>query len=320
VELQRDPRVYPYIPPLPAGKGYLSIPAAAFQPYEDGYDFWNEGLWLVHYHGPGGSTGPGWYVAPVLLPDGATVTKMRFYYWDNHATEDILARLQYSNLAGSFSEMAYVDSSGAASGYASKLDDTIAQAIIDNTRRSYWVIWDGPVSGDQNASGVGVLIEYDHPPLPSGHLSLPAAAFTPFADEWEYTNHARFLVHEGPVEIDRAHYEAPVYLPQGARVARVTFWFRDDSEAGTGWAHLCRTDRGGSYSYMASISSNYQEGYGSQVDTTVDDAYIDNTRYAYWAYWDLPVSTGAGSDVWGTGLTIDYTVATVYVPLAMRHE
>jgi hypothetical protein len=314
--------VIEYIPPTPASKGYLSIPAAAFQPYEDGYDFQNEGLWLVHYHGPGGSNTRGWYVAPVQLPDGATVTSMQFYYWDNHPTQDILARMQYSNLAGSFSEMAYVDSSGTAPGYASKFDDTIAQAIIDNARRSYWVVWDGPVfeGVEWNASGVSMLIEYDNPPLPSGRLSLPAAAFTPFADDWQYTNHARFLVHEGPVEIERAHYEAPVYLPQGVRVAGVRFWFHDDSAAGTGWAHLCRTDRAGSYSYMASIDSNYQAGYSSRADTTVDDARIDNTRYAYWAYWDLPVSTGAGHDVWGTGITIDYTVSTVYLPLVMKHD
>ncbi len=311
-----------YIPPPAASKGYLSLPAAAFQPFEDGYNFENAGIWLAHYQGPGGSSTNGWYLAPVQLPQGATVTKLTFFFYDDSATNTILARLQRSDLAGNYYNLAYVDSAGYSAGYGNRSTTTIANPVIDNRYNSYWVVWDGPVYGGTgyDASGVGVLIEYNNPAtVQPGRLSVPAPAFTPYADDWQYQNHGRYLIHQGGGGVTRAHYEAPVYLPQGTKVTKVTFWFNDDSTAANGYAHLCRTDQAGNYTDMAYIDSYYAGGYASRFDNTIDDPVIDNSRYAYWVYWDLPISTGAGNNVWGTGVTIEYTVPMVYLPLVLKN-
>jgi hypothetical protein len=307
-----------YIPPPTASKGYLSIPAAAFEPFEDGYGYNNMGALLAHYSGPAVT---GWYLAPVQLPQGATVTKLTSYFYDDSTTDDILARLQRSDMAGNFYEMANADSSGYSAGYGNRSDTTITNPVIDNSQNTYWVVWDIPpyeVTG--SASGKGVLIEYNNPTtVQPGRVSLSSAAFTPFADDWQYQSHGRYLIHQGGGGASRAHYEAPAYLPQGAKVTKVTFWFNDDSTTANGYARLCRTDQTGNYTDMAYVDSLYAGGYSSRADTTIDDPIINNSRYAYWVYWDLPVSTGTGNNVWGTGVTIDYTVPMVYLPLAMKN-
>ncbi|MBU1878039.1 MAG: hypothetical protein KJ734_03725, partial [Chloroflexi bacterium] len=266
-----------YIPPATASKDYLSVPAAAFGPYEDGYGYNNMGALLTHYTGPGGSATRGWYLAPVQLPQGATVTKLTTYFYDGSATDDILARLQRSDMAGHYYEMAYADSSGYSAGYGNRSDTTISNAVINNAQNTYWVVWDLPAGG--TASGIGVLIEYNNPaPVQPGRASLSSAAFTPYADDWQYQSHGRYLIHQGGGGATRAHYEAPVYLPQGARVTKLTFWFNDDSTTANGYAYLCRTDQTGNYSAMAFVDSYYAGGYASRADTTIDDPVINNSR------------------------------------------
>jgi len=307
-----------YTPPPKASQGYLSIPAAAFRPFKSGYVFGNAGVWIATY--TGNDDGRGWYLAPVDLPQGATVTRMTFYYFDNYVGKYVLARMQRSNLAGGYSQMAYADSSLTDTGYGSSYDTTISNPVVDNSAFSYWVIVDEPIWLDEShdASPVGVLIQYTNPtkqqPL---RYSLSSAAFTPFADEYQYQSHGRYLIHQGPGS-DRAHYEAPVYLPQGAEVTKMTFWFNDDSTSANGYAHLCRTDRTGNYSCMADVDSFYAGGYAQRSTVPVYDTTINNVKYSYWVYWDLPVSTGTGNDVWGNGVTIDYTVPMIYLPFMVR--
>jgi hypothetical protein len=307
-----------YTPPPKASQGYLSIPAAAFRPFKSGYVYDNAGVWITTY--AGNADGRGWYLAPVDLPQGATVTKMTFFYYDTYVGNYVLARMQRSDLAGGYSQMAYADSNLTDTGYGSSYDSTIDNPVIDNSAFSYWVIVDGPiwVSGDDDAFPVGVLIEYTNPAkLQPGRYSLSSAAFTPFADEHQYENHARYLKHLGP-GTDRAHYEAPVYLPQGAKVTKMTFWFNDDSDSANGYAYLCRTDGTGNYSCMAYIDSFYALGYAQRSTIPDYDTLINNDQYSYWVFWDLPVSTGTGNDVWGTGVTIDYTVPMIYLPFMVR--
>jgi hypothetical protein len=295
-----------------AGTQYLTIPATAFTPYEDGYDFLNAGPYLVHYHSPGGGTGNGWYLAPVQLPQGATVTEMTFHFFDDSTTNNILAQLQRSDLAGGFYEMATVDSAGYSAGYSNRSDTSITSPVIDNLQNSYWVIWDGPVYGGTglDASGVSVVIAYTPPATDAGVISLSAAAFTPYVDGYDFQNHGRYLMHYHSPGGGTANgwYLAPVQLPQGATVTTMIFQFFDDSTTNNILARLWRSDlAGGSYEMATVDSAGYSVGYGKRADMTISNPVIDNLHNSYWVVWDGSAYGGTGYDASGVSMVIEYT-------------
>ncbi len=130
----------------------LAIPAAAFQPYQDGYDFENHGRHIEHKHGPGNNTANGWYLAPVNLPDGAIINRMDFYWIEKSAIAGV-ARLQRTELnQGNYQELATIftsTGSGSPTGGAGS-DSTILGGAVDNSRYAYWVIVDIPASATGN--------------------------------------------------------------------------------------------------------------------------------------------------------------------------
>lgn len=63
-----------YCPPAQTPtNGIVSVPSAAFTPYEDGYAFFNAGWNLIHNNGVTVPGNRGWYEAPVCLPDSQAV-------------------------------------------------------------------------------------------------------------------------------------------------------------------------------------------------------------------------------------------------------
>ena len=297
-----------------AGTAYLTIPASAFTPYEDGYDFQNDGRYLQHFDGPSGGNGRGWYLAPVNLPNGAVVTKMTFYY-RHRSTADGVARLQRTNLAGGYENMASVDTSGgwSAPWYKSKSTTAIGHAQIDNSRYAYWVVWDLPYSSKPPSVldiiwGCSVVIEYVPPaPTTRGVLSIPAAAFKPYKDGYDFQDDGRYLEHSGG-DI-HGWYMAAVNLPDGAVVTKMTFYYYSrTTEQGAAW--LQRTDMMGSYDNMASVKSRPQARYTSDFTDTISYAHIDNFYYSYWVAWDLVRAGTFYGPVKGCGVVIEYEYPT----------
>lgn len=134
-----------------AGAGYISIPAAAFQPAVDGFDYNNTGFYIVNLDGVSTS-----YVAPVSLPHGATVTKVTFYYDDGSASNYASASLGRTNLLGLVDSMATILSDD---GKGSKADTTIDYAVVDNANYGYYAaitLW------DSSMYGFGLVIEYNY--------------------------------------------------------------------------------------------------------------------------------------------------------------
>lgn len=300
-----------------AGTSVLSIPAAAFRPFEDGYDYQNDGRYLVHLHSPGGGTANGWYLAPVHLPQGATITRMTFYFYDD-STSDILAWLQRSDLAGNYYNMASVDSAGYSAGWGNRSTTTIADPVIDNRYNSYWVIWDGPVYGGagHEASGVTMVIEYTPPTVAApGRLSIPAAAFQPREDGYDYENHGRYLVLKAGATTPSGSFAAPVQLPHGATITKMTFYYCDYGP-GAVTATLQRTDYTlGNFVNLASVTSKGTGGCSSDYDDTIDYATVNNSHYGYWVVWDL---LAGALDYKGCGVVIEYTLpATLAGPLSI---
>jgi hypothetical protein len=130
--------------------GYLSIPAAAFRPRNEGYDFTNTGRELRNDDGASD-----YFRAPVLLPHGVTVTRLTFFYSDSSGEEG-LAELRRNNMDDTHSQLAYVTT---VNGQPSGVDDSISFATVDNSQYSYFMLCNLP---DTDMEAYGMIIEYTY--------------------------------------------------------------------------------------------------------------------------------------------------------------
>jgi hypothetical protein len=149
--------------PLAVSRPIISIPAAAFRPYEDGYDFENHARHLIHKHGPGNSLANGWYLGPLHLPDGVSIKRLTFH-WDENTTVPGVARLQRTRLGtGNYEELGTVFTSTGSNAIGSGSDSTILGGPVDNSRYAYWIVWDLPANATivNNVRGLAVQVEYD---------------------------------------------------------------------------------------------------------------------------------------------------------------
>ncbi|HBA72553.1 MAG TPA: hypothetical protein DCZ63_10360 [Geobacter sp.] len=96
---------------------------------------------------PAGNTGV--MTAALQLPDGATVTKFRVFFYDNSA-QNLDISLDYQGLmSGFYGSLASVSTSGASAAYTYLETTSIFSPVIDNINRGYmiWVYpqsaWDG---------------------------------------------------------------------------------------------------------------------------------------------------------------------------------
>lgn len=314
-----------YFPPdeLPTG-GIVSMPPAAFAPYEDGYAFLNAGWNLTHNNGATVPGNRGWYLAPVHLPDDAIVTRMVFHWLREDTLQTGTARLQRTLLgADTYQDMAVASSAtGTGTLMSSTGDTTITGPLIDNTTYAYWLILDLPATNVPGArvEAREVDIHFELPSASSGRVSIPAAGFRPYEDGYDYEDHGRHLFHmHGPEgSINNGWYMAPLNLPDGVTVRKMTFyWYR--SGAITGVARLQRTRLGeGDYQDLAIASvPGGSATNGSSFDDTVSGGPIDNSRYAYWLVWDLPANATETLGVHGHSVVIEYGFR-VLLPMVQR--
>ncbi|HEY76716.1 MAG TPA: hypothetical protein G4O00_11145, partial [Thermoflexia bacterium] len=133
----------------------------------------------------------------------------------------------------------------------------------------------------------------------TGYLSIPSVAFRPREDGYNFVNTENYLVNS---DGNSDYYFAPVYLPHGATVTRMTFYWNDQSSS-NGSTILFRKDlSSGSAAWMASVFSSGNSGYGSSSTTSISNPIIDNSLYTYILQWNLPDST-----IWGYAVIIEYT-------------
>jgi hypothetical protein len=133
--------------------GYVSIPAAAFRPREEGYDFTNRGNQLSNDDNISDQ-----YYAPVQLPHGAAVTKMTFYYSDSSANYASVSLRRIDLPGGGSTTMASVTSVGS-SGPGNTETTAIDPDTIDNSVAAYYLYL---LLQDSDTVGFAVLIEYDY--------------------------------------------------------------------------------------------------------------------------------------------------------------
>ena len=141
---------------VPDGPGMYSQTAFAFRPLAENVPYLYDVYALFN---PDVSNHA--YIAPVALPNGATVTRLRVWYYDN-AASDMSVRLRRASLSstGAYLDLASVLPTGASTGVHWGEDTSIAYAAIDNTTYAYYVYVFLPPSPDLRI--VGFRIDYDY--------------------------------------------------------------------------------------------------------------------------------------------------------------
>jgi hypothetical protein len=143
--------------PVPGGPGFYTQSAWLFTPYTPTTE------WGYHYDGvlynPGSQNA--YYIAPVSLPNGVTVTKLVAYYKDSSADHLTLKLYGWDGL-GTWKRMGTVASLDTI-GYGSAETESIGHAVIDLQTYSYtlWLYIPGGSGIDLGLANV--RIDYAYP-------------------------------------------------------------------------------------------------------------------------------------------------------------
>ncbi len=130
--------------------GYLSISPSTMNPYQSSYNFARGPTKLTM------NTGGGYFYAPVNLPHGAIITKLRYYAFDNVAASTFAQLYRQHNTGGGAVQLA-TSGTSINSGVKQALVDSTIGIQIDNDNFTYAV--------EVYLSGTGVdalntIIEY----------------------------------------------------------------------------------------------------------------------------------------------------------------
>jgi hypothetical protein len=248
------------------------------------------------------------------------------FYWRRiGATVVATARLQRTRLGFDTYEDLAVVSSVAGSGdiSSSTADTTINSPLVDNTQYAYWIVLDMPAAGFPATALVemrDVEIEYQLPTSSRNQISIPAAGFRSYEDEYDYQDHGRHLFHTHSPGNGTANgwYLTPLHLPDGVLINNLDFYaYLDSSQPGV--ARLQRTEWGsGNYQDLAVISTGTGNLGNKLFSTnTVAGGPVDNAKYGYWIVWDLPANSLSGVNVQAQAMRISYD-ARVYIPLVIK--
>ena len=145
---------------VPGGPGFVSIPARAFKPQDEG------GAWF-YFNGDlamDTDSSTGRFDAPLYIPNGATITKLVVYYLDLSYDVDLTVFLFRKPLAGSLEEELARVHSWFDDGYGYYTDDTISYPVIDmqNYVYSVQVFFPSPYTLGDNLRLVGVRVDYGY--------------------------------------------------------------------------------------------------------------------------------------------------------------
>lgn len=226
---------------------------------------------------------PGRYVAPVRLPQGATITGLSVTAFDEVSDSAKVRLLRVSLVSGAAQAMAEVTTTGT-SGDPVRTYSTssIAPAVVDNTANFYYV----DISMGRVLDIYGVRITWTPPASPPATVS-DAVAAVPFLPEVSGTDTRQPF--QGTLA-GTYRFDTGVQLPDGAQVLSLSMSVVDndpDPFSGDITAFLYRSDSvtsGVGNQLMAELRSS---GAASGVRTFTTDLIklgrvIDNARYFYY--------------------------------------
>jgi len=121
---------------IPPTTRYLTIGAADMVPQSSSMFVYRSFAAIVSFFAPAGQSTT--LYAPVHLPDGATVTELRAFLHDNVPDGDVYVSLEAENLGGGTLVLAVILTDGTP-GTIEAVDDTIQDAVIDNSTHAYYL-------------------------------------------------------------------------------------------------------------------------------------------------------------------------------------
>jgi hypothetical protein len=131
----------------------------------------------------------------------------------------------------------------------------------------------------------------------TGYLSIPPAAFTD-----RYSDPTPYLRHNQVGSSNGVYLVAPVQIPQGATITKVTGYFDIQGDLMDSFVWLHRSALDGTWSYMAYFDV-YIEGVASYYDDTIDYPVVDNSAFTYY----LDVELGPDHYLFGVIIEYEYT-------------
>lgn len=172
-------------------------------------------------------------------------------------------------------------------------------------------------SSAEPGSGQGVTAAAATAPDGPGFLMLPAPGFIPLNSDTDYYNGGNYL--ETKAGSANVSYSAPVHLPQGARVTKITLNCYD-ADAST--RVITRLFRAGATGYWDALTDFFNSGtafdggyFSGSVDAITEDDVnlIDNSTYGY--FLNAWVHIG---DVKLYQVRVDYTFKN-YLPAVLKN-
>ena len=147
---------------------------------------------------------------------------------------------------------------------ADKVDGKHASVFVENT-------------GPQTIDGTVTAKGFSYDTTKTGYLSISPTALSAEEDGEDY-----FKRHYLQLNTGSGFFDAPVQLPDGAVITKMTFYFLDNI-AGYTEAILSRTEHSNNaVSRMANPdASSDSSSWQTLVDSSINNARIDNNEYAY---------------------------------------
>jgi hypothetical protein len=137
----------------------------------------------------------------------------------------------------------------------------------------------------------------------TGYVSVSAAAFTPYSHLSVFGKSDRIeTTYSGGWSI----FYAPVQLPHGSYVTKLTFYWKDESTTYDATLSLVRNELNDNSNVMATVTSTGDAGNGSGYDDTIGYSTVDNSSYAF--HLNLVIRP----DMAGYGAVIEYTFSETY--------
>ena len=108
---------------------------------------------------------------------------------------------------------------------------------------------------------------------------VPAPAFVPLGSDQDWIIKLKELRNKA--SLSSQEFNAPVCLPNGVTVTKLTLVGYRTAEVDTLELRLIRVSSAGSEQIMATVVADWLYGYGSTETTTISYAKIDNANYFY---------------------------------------
>lgn len=135
----------------------------------------------------------------------------------------------------------------------------------------------GPILAWNGEKFFGMAVPSAGPTL--SPISVPPSAFNPKTDEVDYNHDQMELCSR--VGLDLVHFFAPIYFPHGVTVTKLTMNSYREDDAAEIMLRLWQQGNVGEDEIMAEVTSLRTTGDGSDDDTSIDHALIDNASYSY---------------------------------------